>query len=582
MDPLFVPITASSRGIDRALTAAGDACQPISAASTLLSWRPRHRRRILCVFPKYAHSFGTFDHAFPLVGVKAFMPPQGLLVVAGTLPREWKVRFVDENIAPATDEDFAWADAVLISGMHVQRARILEINQRAHAAGKLTVLGGPSASACPEWYPDVDLLHIGELGDATAALLRRLDESIARPPAGVQERFETRQRLDLAEFPAPAYRLIRLRDYLMGSVQFSSGCPYRCEFCDIPELYGRKPRLKPPLRVTRELDAMLARGNPGTVYFVDDNFIANPAAAANLVRELVLWQRERGYPLRFACEATLNLAKHDSLMRMMREAGFTTVFCGIETPEEIALRAIGKSHNIREPILEAVARLNRHGLEVVSGIIMGLDTDTERTGEAIREFIAQSQIPLLTVNLLHALPRTPLWRRLAAAGRLKSEAAPDADAGDVSSSNVVFLLPEETVVRSWRETIAWAYTPQAVYARFDHQMRHTYPNRKPLPRSRSRGGVLRGAGILARIIWRVGVLSRYRLVFWRRAVPWLMRGKVEELIHVAVVSHHLIQFARECSRGRGEHSFYSPRSPRPAADPAARLDAAREALAEPR
>src|SRR5439155_1759064 len=186
---------------------------------------------------------------------------------------------------------------VFLTGMHVQRPQINRLNDHAHQNGKLTVLGGPSVSGAPEWYPDIDLLHVGELGDATDALIERLDESIERPER--QERFTTEERLPLEQFPLPAYHLVDLTKYFLASIQFSSGCPYRCEFCDIPELYGRNPRLKLPEQVTAELDAMLARGNPGAVYFVDDNFIGNKKAAVSLLRALVRWQEERGFPVQF-------------------------------------------------------------------------------------------------------------------------------------------------------------------------------------------------------------------------------------------------------------------------------------------
>jgi radical SAM superfamily enzyme YgiQ (UPF0313 family) len=193
----------------------------------------RTERRILCVFPAYTPSFGTFAHAYKLIpGVRAFMPPQGLLLIAAYLPERWPVRFIDENIAPATAADFAWADVVLASGMHIQAPQLRDIHRRAQNAGKAMVLGGPSVSSAPEMYPEVDYLHLGEVGDATDALICRLDESIT-PPAR-QVRFETKERLPLCDFPIPAYDLVLLGSYLIGSLQFSSGCPYRCEFCDIP------------------------------------------------------------------------------------------------------------------------------------------------------------------------------------------------------------------------------------------------------------------------------------------------------------------------------------------------------------
>jgi radical SAM superfamily enzyme YgiQ (UPF0313 family) len=518
-------------------------------------YRPQRSRKILCVFPRYAPSFGTFHHAYPLFGgaVRAFMPPQGLLVLAAYLPEGWNVRFVDENIAPATDADFEWADAVFVSGMHVQRPQIERLIRRAHAAGRVVVLGGPSVSGCPEYYPDADILHVGELGDATDGVIRHLDTRDGRPPT--QLRFETSERLPLVDFPPPAYHLVPLRQYFIASVQFSSGCPYTCEFCDIPALYGRNPRLKTSAQVLAELDEIAAAGATA-VYFVDDNFIGNQKAALELLPRLVEWQTRHSYPLRFACEATLNLAKNERVLELMREAGFVTVFCGIETPEPMALRAMSKDQNLRLPVLEAVRRLNAYGLEVVSGIIIGLDTDDGASGDRIVEFVAASQIPMLTINILYALPKTPLWRRLAAEERLMEQ-------GD-RESNIVFKLPYETVLAMWRRCITAVYAPAAVYGRFAYNLRHTFPNRKAFPPNAARASwrnVRRGLGLLARVFWRIGVRSDYRRVFWRMAVPAFRSGDIESLIHTAVVSHHLIEFTRDCASGAGEAAFYAPAMP---------------------
>jgi len=509
------------------------------------------RRRILCASPKYAHSFGTFEHAYRIMKSKAFMPPQGILVIAAYLPKTWEVRFVDENIRPATDADYQWADAVFISGMHVQREWIRAINEKAHRWGKITVLGGPSVSACPEWYRDIDILHLGELGDATDRIIERLDRGVDRP--AVQEVYRTAERVPLVAFPVPAYGHIKLRDYFLGSIQFSSGCPYLCEFCDIPELYGRNPRLKSPQQVTAELDAILERGSPGSIYFVDDNFIGNQKAAIELLEVLVQWQHDRGYPVEFAFEATLNLAQNRTALALMREAAFRTMFCGIETPEENALVFMRKKQNLRQPILEAIRTFNSYGIEVVSGIILGLDTDTESTGERILEFIEASGIPLLTINMLHALPMTPLWRRLEAEGRLVD--------GTGRGSNVQFLLPYDTVEEMWRSCVTKAYEPQAVYARFERQLAETFPHRKDISRAPGRltpANIRRGIGILLRLIWHAGILADYRKVFWRMAWPRLKKLQIEEVIHTGMVSFHLISFARECAAGQGEKSFYSP------------------------
>jgi radical SAM superfamily enzyme YgiQ (UPF0313 family) len=504
-------------------------------------------RRVLLVFPRYSPSFGTFEYAFPLVGAKAFMPPQGLLLIAAALPKGWQARFVDENLSSASAHDLAWAEVVFVSGMHVQRRQINDINRRAHAAGVTTVLGGPSVSASPEYYPDFDYLHVGELGDATEALFARLAADPRRP--GRQVVLSTDRRRDLAEFPLPAYELADLKRYFMGSIQFSSGCPYDCEFCDIPALYGRLPRLKTPEQLCAELSKLRACGLGGAVYFVDDNLIANRRALRDLLPVLIAWQRANGYPYRLACEATLNIAKRPELLEAMREAGFQTVFCGIETPEPDALQAMDKAHNLMVPILEGVRRLNAYGFEVVSGIIMGLDTDTPDTPRHILDFVNASQIPMLTINLLQALPRTRLWERLAAEDRLIEDEALE--------SNVKFRRPYDEVVDGWRACIAAAYEPKALFSRFSHQIEATYGHRFEPPRRFSWADLGRGLKILARVLWACGIAAPYRREFWAFAWPRLKALDIERVIQVGLVAHHLLSFAREASEGRQNASFYS-------------------------
>jgi hopanoid C-2 methylase len=516
------------------------------------SFKPNHRRRVLLVFPRYAKSFGTFDHAFALLGVRAFMPPQGILLMASLLPRAWDIKFVDENVRPVRSDELEWAEVVFLSGMHVQRARINELNQRAHRAGKLTVLGGPSVSAAPEFYPDVDLLHCGEAGDATLKLFEHLDQSVERPPKQLE--FRTGERLSLNEFPPPAYELLQSDHYLMGSIQFSSGCPFTCEFCDIPGLYGRKPRAKTPAQVIGELDRLRVAGME-SVYFVDDNFIANPNAALELLPHLVQWQEQHGRPLRLACEATLNISMYPKILELMRQAGFITVFCGTETPEPTALRAMKKMQNLRRPILESVQTLNQYGLEVASGIILGLDTDTPETPGAILEFARESQIPLMTVNLLYALPKTPLYDRLQREGRILND--PEGE------SNIAFLEPRETVVERWRRVIAHLYEPANVYARFLTQTRSTYVNRAAPPNPLQRltwRNLRRAVRISSRIFWHVGLRSDYRRHFWKFFWSLIWRGQLETIFQVTIVAHHLISYTREALQGRGQASNYSLRT----------------------
>jgi radical SAM superfamily enzyme YgiQ (UPF0313 family) len=510
-------------------------------------------RRILCIFPTYAPSFGTFSHAFRLVGAKAFMPSQGLLLIANYLPVDWQVRFVDENIAPATSDDLRWADAVFITGMHIQTAQIRDIHRRAVIAGKITILGGPSVSAAPESYPEIHYLHIGELGDATDRLIAQLDRSV-EPPLH-QLRFITQERLPLTSFPLPAYNLVRLDQYLLGTLQFSSGCPYQCEFCDIPNLYGRVPRMKSPEQLIAELDFILAQdAYPATLYFVDDNFIGNRKAARDMLPHLVTWQRKNNYPLTFACEATLNIAKQTDILAMMREARFDAVFVGIETPELDALKGIRKEHNASLPMMEAIQTLNSYGLEVVSGIILGLDSDTSDTEAHLKEFVDRSHIPMLTMNLLQALPKTALWDRLERDGRLIEDTERE--------SNVRFVRPYDDVVATWRRCIEYAYDPERLYARFNHQIDATYAHRFAAPPQGrlTKANMKRGATLLFNLIFRVGLLANYRRPFLRMAWQAIKRGQIESLFGVGFISYHLIEFSREALRGDQNASFYSARA----------------------
>jgi radical SAM superfamily enzyme YgiQ (UPF0313 family) len=505
----------------------------------LRAFTPRNKRKVLLAFPRYSYSFGTFNHAFPLMGdVKGFMPPQGILVITALIPKEWEIKFVDENIARVTPEEFAWADVVFVSGMHIQRHRIHDITRRAHDAGKVVALGGPSVSSAPDYYPDVDLLHCGEAGDATLRLFQRIDETVERPAEQII--FRTVERLPMSDFPVPAYHRINIRDYLLGSVQFSSGCPYTCEFCDIPSLYGRNPRLKTPEQVVAELDE-LADGGCVSVYFVDDNFIGNPKAAEGLLDALIEWQKRRDCQVRLACEATLNMAGHTRILEKMQQAFFTNCFFGIETPDPTALKAMKKGQNMRMPILEAIQTVNKYGIEAASGIIMGLDTDTDDTPQALMDFADISHIPIMTVNILYALPNTALYTRLEKDNRVLP-----AEKSENRDSNIVFLQPYENVVRN-------CYAYNAI---------HTYPNRiKPKnPMTQATWpNIKRALGIFRRIIWRVGIQSDYRRLFWNMAWTELKQGNVETMFQVAMVAHHLITYARECTEGKMQSSNYSIR-----------------------
>ena len=330
----------------------------------------------------------------------------------------------------------------MVSGMHVQAPQIRDIHARAKAAGKPMALGGPSVSAAPEMYPDIEYLHIGEMGDATDALIERLDADVS-PPAE-QVRFTTKERLPLGDFPIPAYGLIKLGQYLIGSIQFSSGCPYQCEFCDIPGLYGRVPRLKTPEQIIAELDVHAGAAVASADHlFRRRQFHRQPqggarsAAASRRMAEAPRLSRWRSPARRRSTSPSRPRSS-----KLMQAASFVNIFVGIETPDLDALKRMRKEQNATLPMMESIRTLNSYGMEVTSGIILGLDTDTETTADRLIEFIEQSKIPMLTINLLHALPKTPLWDRLQRANRIIDD--------PTLESNVRFLRPYDDVVASWR------------------------------------------------------------------------------------------------------------------------------------
>jgi hypothetical protein len=365
-------------------------------------------------------------------------------------------------------------------------------------------------------------------------------------------RFETKERLPLERFPIPAYDLIPLKNYLMLTLQFSSGCPYLCEFCDIPNLYGRQPRLKTPAQITAELDAMRRqKGHPPVVYFVDDNFIGNRKATKDMLPHLVAWQKQHGYPMQFACEATLNIAKQPEILKLMRESSFLGLFVGIETPEADALHAMRKDQNNAVPMMASIKTLNDYGLEVTSGIILGLDTDSDDTEARLKDFIEVSHIPMLTINLLQALPKTPLWDRLKKADRLADD--------PTLESNVRFVRPYDEVVAMWRRCIAYANDPERLFARFHHQVDSTYVNRMiPPARGKLNWGNLSAGLVLAfRVMLHIGILSDYRKPFWRAARHAMRRGQIDAVLGMGFIAHHLIQFTREALRGEQNASYYS-------------------------
>lgn len=517
----------------------------------------------LLVYPTFPRSYWGQEYTHPLTGRRAVVPPLGLITVAALLPAHWHLRLVDTNIEPLTDDALAWANVVMLSAMRVQAASLHELVARAHAAGKPVVVGGPYVTTDPDACADVDHRVLGEAEEVVPDLARALEErhapALMRAPG----------RPAMADSPVPRFDLLRVDCYDAIGVQFSRGCPYTCEFCDIIELFGRVPRTKAPERLTQELDAVLATGFRGGVFLVDDNLIGDKAAALRLLAHLAGWSRRHSYPFDFFTEASINLAEDDALIEALVDAGFSSVFIGVETPSVEALAQTRKSPNLRSDMQQAVEKLTRRGLEVMAGFIVGFDTDDETIFERQHAFIAAAPIARAMVGILTALPGTQLWRRLEREGRLSGDST-----GDVAyRPNFRTTMPEDVLVRGYARLLARLYEPRAYFER----ALYTIELQRDAPRSPYHRPLSWGLGILARSLWLQGVLSAYRREYWRFLLLVLRRMPREfaHAVGLAVIGEHMIRYTYEDVLPR--LSADEARRARPAAVVGGRQSVGREA-----
>ncbi len=466
------------------------------------------------------------------------MPPLGLATLAAHLPERWELRLRDLNVAPIDDADLRWADAVLLSGMLVQTPSMREALLRARALGRRTVVGGAGPSAAPELYPEADHVFRGEAEGRLDVLVRALERPETPAPRLLSPEDDVRPDLSLAR--VPRFDLVDLPRYANNALQYSRGCPFRCEFCDIVELFGRVPRVKAPEQVVAELDALHARGARGALFFVDDNFVGNRREVARLLPVLQAWQERHGFPFQLCTEASLDLASAPELVAGMVAAGFQEVFLGIESPSGVALEEAGKRQNLRMPAAHAVDALTRAGLEVFAGFIVGFDSDGPDIFDRQLELISSLPIPTAMVGLLMALPGTRLWRRLEEEGRLRGHGSGDS----FERPNFVPALDERTLLAGYRRVVASLYAPGAYYARCALAI-----ERLPL-RARAAADAAAAEGKLAavaRIVWGIGVRSPRRLHFWRLVVHATRRGAgaLPRALALAVIGESLIPYTRE-------------------------------------
>src|ERR1035437_4629700 len=395
----------------------------------------------LLVYPEFPDAVWSFKHALKFLGKQAAQPPLGLMTVAALLPSSWNKRLVDTNVEQLRDRDLAWADVVLLSGMHIQSDSLLAIVERCRARGLRTVVGGPIASSVPAAELKADHVVIGEAEGLIGELARDLELGTAKPV------YQSAERPEMETSPLPDLSLIKMRRYSTMTVQYSRGCPFNCEFCDIIEIYGRRPRTKAVAQVLAELDQLRAAGWREAVFNVDDNFIGNKARAKELCAALAEWRNQYKVNFDFTTEASLNLADDPELMQLMKDAGFSSVFLGIETPDESGLIASNKLQNTRRSLLDSVALIQSYGMQVMGGFILGFDTDGDDIFDRMVEFIQKSGIPIAMVGLLQAMPGTQLFRRLRREGRIL-----DAGHGDNTSDNLNFLphMDAQRLVEGYR------------------------------------------------------------------------------------------------------------------------------------
>jgi radical SAM superfamily enzyme YgiQ (UPF0313 family) len=466
--------------------------------------------RVLLIYPLFPKSFWSFEKTLALLGRKAMLPPLGLITVAAILPQEWEFKLVDRNVRQVTEAEWAWADLVILSAMIVQKEDFLVQIQEAKRRGKPVAVGGPYATALPDEAKSAgaDYLILDE-GEITLPLF------VEAVKQGVTEgTFRSGgEKPDVTGTPIPRFDLLEFDAYSEMSVQFSRGCPFQCEFCDIIVLYGRKPRTKTPAQLLAELDRLYELGWRRSIFMVDDNFIGNKRNVKLFLKELKPWMVEHGYPFSFATEASVDLAKDQELMDLMVQCNFGAVFLGIETPDEESLALTHKYQNTRDSLSDAVHAITKSGLRVMAGFIIGFDGEKAGAGDRIVQFVEKTAIPTALFSMLQALPDTALWHRLKKEGRLRSESA---DIHQTTLMNYVPTRPLEEIAREYVDTFWKLYDPERF---LDRTYRHyrilgeaTYPKKGKSSKKKLNWLVIRA---FLTIGWRQGVLRKTRWQFWR-------------------------------------------------------------------
>ncbi|NLE68331.1 MAG: DUF4070 domain-containing protein [Lentisphaerae bacterium] len=490
---------------------------------------------ILLIYPKFPDTFWSFKHALEFVGKKAAFPPLGLITVAAMLPPAWNKRLVDANVRRLRDADLKWADYAFVSAMAVQRKAVLHILDQCKAAGVKVVAGGPLFTVSQELFPDVDHLVLNEAEQTLPLFLQDLERGHAKRV------YTTPEFAALHQTPQPLWELLEMRRYASMAMQFSRGCPFNCDFCNVTTLFGHRVRMKSAAQITAELDRLHALGWRGEVFFVDDNFIGNKAFLRNdLLPALIAW-RKKNPGILFFTEVSLNLADDPALVRQMVEAGFTKVFIGIETPNEDSLAECGKSQNRNRDLVATVKSIQRAGLQVQGGFIVGFDHDRPSIFQRQIDFIQKSGIVTAMVGLLQAPRGTRLYARLKAAGRLQGDSTGDNVDG---TTNIVPVMSLETLKAGYKRILDGIYAPDPFYRRIRTFLREYNP---PKVRGHFQRGHLKA---LLYSFFKLGLFERGRWAYWK-LLFWTQFHRprlIPDALVLAIYGYHFRKVCQKSAR----------------------------------
>jgi radical SAM superfamily enzyme YgiQ (UPF0313 family) len=488
----------------------------------------------LLVYPLFPDSYWSFRHALSIENRRSAFPPLGLMTIAAMMPRWWRRRLIDMNVQPLRERDILWADMVFVSAMRIQGESMTHVIRLCKKLDKRVVVGGPYVSSTPEEAPEADHVFIGEVEATFPEFIRdvtvggtlhepsrngyanggsrngRVHSQVDGRVNGAAARriYEAAERPDVTTSPIPEFALAPLQQYLAMPLQYSRGCPFRCEFCDIIELYGRVPRTKTNEQVLAELDALYATGRRGAVFIVDDNFIGNKRSVRGLLPHLAEWSARHGRPFSFATEASINLADDDDLLAAMRRAGFRRVFIGIETPDEGSLKEAQKGQNTRRDMLEGIRKVQSYGMEVMGGFIVGFDNDPDNIFDKQIDFIRAAAIPLAMVGILTAPPHTQLWRRLEREGRLLTGFTGNNTDGVL---NFTPKMEPGRLVEGYHRILRTLYGPGEYYERALDSLTRIGAG---IPEQIG-GNFFQQVAALGRAVVRLGLRDRHRGAFWR-------------------------------------------------------------------